>query len=121
MAVISPSLRSLLEPLVEGKADEDYVWSALSVNQARAKKLVYATWRTVVKDAKLPPEMTPHDCRLTHINWIEKLMPDVSPTTLKEHVGHAAEGVTELNYTRPIIASQQILRDNLERVAGIRK
>ncbi len=53
--------------------------------------------------------MSPHDCRLSHINWIEKLMPDVSPTTLKEHVGHAAVGVTEVNYTRPLTSAQEVL------------
>jgi integrase len=82
------------------------------------KKLVYATWRTIVKDAKLPPDMSPHDCRLTHINWIEKLIPEVSRTTLKEHVGHAADGVTETNYTRPLSTAQSGLRDALERVVG---
>jgi integrase len=82
---------------------------------------VYATWRTILKDGGLPAEMTPHDCRLTHINWIEKLMPEVSATTLKEHVGHAGEGVTQVNYTRPITSSQKILRDGIERVAGLTK
>ena len=45
-------------------------------------------------------------------------MPKVSVTTLKEHVGHAATGVTEANYTRPIMPSQKILRDELDRVFG---
>jgi len=60
--------------------------------------------------------MSPHDCRLTHINIIEKLMPMVSATTLKEHVGHAASGVTEANYTRPLTTAQAVLRDELDRV-----
>jgi hypothetical protein len=46
-------------------------------------------------------------------------MPYVSPTTLKEHIGHAASGVTEVNYTRPLTPAQMILRDELERVAGL--
>jgi hypothetical protein len=65
--------------------------------------------------------MTPRDCRLTHINWIEKLLPEVSPTTLKEHVGHAAEGVTQVNYTRPITPAQEILRAGIERLIVPRK
>ena len=42
----------------------------------------------------------------------------MSTTTLKEHVGHSATGVTEANYTRPITSAQQILRDELDRVLG---
>lgn len=117
--VMCPSLQSLLKPLLVGLADGDYLWPAMSDNKPRMKKLAYATWRTIVKDAKLPTDMSPHDCRLTHINWIEKLMPEVSSTTLKEHVGHSADGVTQVNYTRPITPSQTILRDGLEKIVGL--
>ena len=94
------------------------LWPAASENKPRMKKLFYATWRSILKDALLPKDMSPHDCRLTHINLIEKLMPAVSVTTLKEHVGHAATGVTEANYTRPLSSSQAVLRDELNRVLG---
>jgi hypothetical protein len=67
------------------------------------------------KVAGLPSEMSPHDCRLTHINISEKLMPEVSSTTLKEDVGHSAEGVTQTSYTRPIMS---ILRAELDRVCN---
>lgn len=119
VAVMSPSLKRLLLPITERMTPDQVIWSAATENKARMKKLLYATWRTIIKDAKLPPTMSPHDCRLSHINWIEKLMPDVSTTTLKEYVGHAAQGVTEVNYTRPLDASQKILRDSLERVVGV--
>ena len=92
------------------------LWPAASENKPRMKKLFYSTWRSILKDALLPQEMSPHDCRLTHINLIEKMMPSVSVTTLKEHVGHAATGVTEANYTRPISSSQTILQRELDRV-----
>jgi len=116
LAVMCPSLKNLLLALTADMSDDTMLWSAATENKARMKKLVYATWRTIVKDAGLPVGMTPHDCRLTHINWIEKLMPGVSSTTLKEHVGHAALGVTEVNYTRPITPAQKILRDGIEQV-----
>ena len=83
------------------------------------KKRFYEFWKATAALAGLPAEMSPHDCRLTHVNLIEKLMPLVSVTTLKEHVGHAATGVTEANYTRPISASQKILIVELDRVFGI--
>ncbi len=118
LAVMCPTLKAILQEAVKGKTLGQFVWPAATENKPRMKKLVYATWRTIVKDAGLPPAMTPHDGRLTHINWIEKLMPDVSPTTLKEHVGHAAEGVTQVNYTRPLSSAQKILRDNLESLVG---
>lgn len=120
-AVMCQTLKSLLAPFVAEMAPEDLLWPAATENKARMKKLVYATWRTILRDAKLPPEMTPHDCRLTHINIIEKLMPKVSVTTLKEHVGHSATGVTEANYTRPLSTAQSILRDELDRVFGAPK
>lgn len=120
-AVMCRTLAAIMAPFIAGMAPEDVVWSAATQNQPRMKKLVYATWRTIRRDAKLPDGMSPHDCRLTHINLIEKLMPLVSVTTLKEHVGHAATGVTEANYTRPISSAQEILRDELDRVLGPQK
>ena len=119
LAVMCPSLKKLLAELTDGMANDQFVWSALSDNKPRMKKLAYATWRTIIKDAGLPAEMTPHDCRLTHINFIEKLMPEVSSTTLKEHVGHAAEGVTQVNYTRPISTAQTILSGSIEGLLGL--
>lgn len=117
-AVMCPTLKALLREVAADMESDQVVWSAAYTNQPRMKNLVYATWRTILRDAKLPPDMSPHDCRLTHINWIEKLMPEVSRTTLKEHVGHASEGVTETNYTRPLSTAQAALRNALERVAG---
>ncbi len=117
-AVMCRTLKAILVPFLAKMPPERVVWSAASENKPRMKKLTYATWRTIVKAAKLPKEMNPHDCRLSHINIIEKLMTNVSVTTLKEHVGHAATGVTQANYTRPLAPAQQILRDELDRVFG---
>lgn len=116
-AVLCDTLAELLKPIMNSKADDDFLWPQASENKPRMKALVYATWRRLRKEAGLPEDMTPHDCRLTHINWIEKLMPEVSPTTLKEHVGHAAIGVTEVNYTRPLTPAQDILRNGLDSLA----
>lgn len=113
-AVMCSLLKAILADATLHLSPDDLVWPAATENKPRMKKLVYATWRTVVKDGGLPQAMSPHDCRLTHINWIEKLMPNVSKTTLQEHVGHSAKGVTEANYTRPITTSQKMLRDNLD-------
>jgi integrase len=115
-AVMCKTLQALLEPLTEGRDPDEYLWSAATENKPRMKALTYATWRRIKKEAGLPSDMSPHDCRLTHINWIEKLCPQVSATTLKEHVGHAAAGVTEINYTRPLSTSQKQLRDSLDRL-----
>jgi integrase len=114
--VMCAELAGMLRPICACKPQDAYLWPAMSENKPRMKKLVYATWRTIVKDAQLPLAMSPHDGRLSHINWIEKLCPDVSTTTMKEHVGHAAEGVTEVNYTRPISPAQDLLRESLSRL-----
>lgn len=118
MAVMCDTLKRLLEPVIEGLNDDDLIWPQASENKPRMKALVYATWRRIRKEAGLPEDMSPHDCRLTHINWIEKLCPEVSPTTLKEHVGHSADGVTEVNYTRPLTPSQDILRTKVDSLLG---
>lgn len=117
-AVMCETLRLILTPFIEEMTPESLLWPAASENKPRMKKRFYEAWKAAAKLAGLPSDMSPHDCRLTHINLIEKLMPMVSATTLKEHVGHAATGVTEANYTRPITASQQILRQELDRVFG---
>ncbi len=116
MAVMCETLKSIMAPFIAEMAPDDVLWSAVSENKPRIKKRFYEAWKAAAAKAGLPAEMSPHDCRLTHINLIEKLMPKVSPTTLKEHVGHSATGVTEASYTRPITASQQILRRELDRV-----
>lgn len=117
-AVMCQTLKAILEPFIEAMEPETLLWPALSDNKPRMKKRFYEFWKEAAKSAGLPREMSPHDCRLTHINLIEKLMPRVSQTTLKEHVGHAATGVTEANYTRPLSASQEILRHELDRIFG---
>jgi integrase len=109
-------LKEILEPFVAELEPDRYLWSAETENKPRMKKVVYNDWQSIITATSLPAEMSPHDCRLTHINLIEKLMLEVSETTLKEHVGHSGSGVTQTNYTRPITASQQILRDALNRV-----
>jgi integrase len=115
-AVMCLKLKAILWDYAKDMDPEQFLWSALSENKPRMKKLVYATWRTILKDSKLPSAMSPQDCRLTHINIIEKLMPEVSTTTFKEHVGHMAVGVTEANYTRPLSTAQKILQGSLNRV-----
>lgn len=117
-AVMCDRLKRLLEPVVSGLSDGDLVWPQATSNKPRMKALVYATWRRIRKEASLPDDMSPHDCRLTHINWIEKLCPEVSPTTLKEHVGHSADGVTEVNYTRPLGPAQEGLKAALDGLIG---
>lgn len=117
-AVMCQTLKEILAPFIAEMAPDDVLWPAVSENKPKMKKRFYAAWQEAAKAAGLPSDMSPHDCRLTHINLIEKLMPKVSVTTLKEHVGHAASGVTEANYTRPISSAQKILRDELDRILG---
>lgn len=117
LAVMCPTLKTILCELASDLAPECFVWPAEHKNKPRMKRSVYRSWKAIVGKAGLPSDMSPHDCRLTHINWIEKLLPDVSGTTLKEHVGHASGlTVTEINYTRPITPSQDLLRNGLERL-----
>jgi hypothetical protein len=85
-------LAAILEAHVEGMKPEELLWPCASENKPRMKKRFYAFWSEAAAKAGLPKDMRPHDCRLTHINIVEKHMPEVSQTTLKEHVGRAATG-----------------------------
>lgn len=111
-----PSLEAALRPVCEGLEADAYLWSAENGNKPKMKVRTYDVWESVLAKTGLPGDMSPHDGRLTHVNWIEKLLPEVSPTTLKEHVGHAGSGVTEVNYTRPLTPAQDLLRKGLERL-----
>jgi len=71
-------------------------------------------WEKAKKIAKFPPEMILHDCRLTHNNWIEKLMPTVSDSTRVAHMGHAATGVNLRYYTRELTPAMDELRKALD-------
>ena len=114
-AVMCERLKEILRHACAGKNYDSYLWSS-EAGTPKMKNRIYIAWDRIVEVCELPSDMSPHDCRLTHINWIEKLLPEVSSTTLKEHVGHAAVGVTEVNYTRPITPAQDILRKGLDRL-----
>ncbi|GEM_PF-5961459 len=113
-AVMCAALQDLLLKAAEGREPDGCLWPSASANKPMTKKRTYEAWREIVRKAGLPPDISPHDCRLTHVNWVEKLCPEVSTTTLKEHVGHAAAGVTETNSTRPLVPAQDVLRRALD-------
>lgn len=122
LVAMCPTLASLLKPVMGAT---EHVFPATSLDQPRMKKLVYATWRKIVKEADLPTGMEPRDCRLSHNSWIEKLCPKVSISTRLEHMGHSVnrsdsehKGLTVnvRNYTRFLSGAQDILRKELERV-----
>jgi integrase len=116
LAVMCPTLTSILQEAFCGLEPDAFLWPKDTANEPRLKRNVYRTWDSIVTKAGLPGDLSPQDCRLSHVNWIEKLMPEVSPTSFKEHIGHAAKGVTEHNYTRPLAPAQEILRGAIERV-----
>ena len=88
------------------------------------KKLTYATWGAIRKDARLPARLLPKGCRASHNNWIEKLMPLVSESSRLEHLGHSvrrgdgqASGIVVnlRNYTGHIPEGYDVLRAEIER------
>lgn len=126
MVVMCPSLASLLQPLMNEPGN--YLFPCATEDKPRMKTLVYATWRKIKKNGKLPAQTVTRDCRLSHNNWIEKLMPTVSMSTRLEHMGHSTsrsdglnKGITVnlRNYTRFLDEAQDILRQELERVIGL--
>lgn len=126
VVAMCPSLAELLCPLMDG--GKRHLFPAATLDQPRMKNLVYATWRKSKKNGNLPKEMVIKDCRLSHNNWIEKLMPMVSTSTRLEHMGHSTTGsdpqnkgigVNLANYTRLLNQAQEILRNELEKTLGL--
>lgn len=123
LVAMCPTLAALLKPII--RTDVAHMFAAATLDQPRMKKLVYATWRRIVREAGLPAGLEPRDCRLSHNSWIEKLCPKVSLSTRLEHMGHSVnrsnsehKGLTVnvRNYTRFLSGAQDILRKELERV-----
>lgn len=123
LVALCPTLADLLKPVV---ADSDgYLFSAESADKPKMKKVVYSTWKRILKESGLPDELELRDCRLSHNSWIEKFCPKVSLSTRLEHMGHSVnrnnsehKGLTVnvRNYTRFLSGGLDILRKELERV-----
>lgn len=123
LVALCPTLADLLKPVV---SDSDgYLFSAESADKPKMKKVVYSTWKRILKESGLPDELELRDCRLSHNSWIEKFCPKVSLSTRLEHMGHSVnrnnsehKGLTVnvRNYTRFLSGGLDILRKELERV-----
>lgn len=123
LVALCPTLADLLKPVV-GDSD-GYLFSAESADKPKMKKVVYSTWKRILKESGLPVELELRDCRLSHNSWIEKFCPKVSLSTRLEHMGHSVnrnnsehKGLTVnvRNYTRFLSGGLDILRKELERV-----
>lgn len=128
IVAMCPTLSSLLR---DGSGDSEYVFGTVSGGVAKPvmKKVWYARWQKIKKDAQLPTNMQPRDCRLSHNTWIEKFMVEkVSISTRLEHMGHSLVrgssdpkgiSVNVQNYTRHIPEGYDVLRAELERLVGL--
>ncbi|MCZ7579490.1 MAG: tyrosine-type recombinase/integrase [Fimbriimonadaceae bacterium] len=123
LVALCPTLADLLKPVV-GDSD-GYLFSAESADKPKMKKVVYSTWKRILKESELPTDLELRDCRLSHNSWIEKFCPKVSLSTRLEHMGHSVnrnysehKGLTVnvRNYTRFLSGGLDILRKELERV-----
>ena len=123
LVALCPTLADLLKPVV-GDSD-GYLFHADSADKPKMKKVVYSTWKRILKESGLPDELELRDCRLSHNSWIEKFCPKVSLSTRLEHMGHSVnrnnsehKGLTVnvRNYTRFLSGGLDILRKELERV-----
>ena len=129
LVAMCPSLAAILrEAIAALPGGGVHLFPAASEDKPRMRNLVYATWRTIRKDARLPAGMTTRMCRASHNNVIEKLMPTVSESTRLEHMGHSVrqgEGqsagivVNLRNYTGHIPEGHDVLRREIERVVGL--
>lgn len=123
LVALCPTLADLLKPVVSD--NDGYLFSAESADKPKMKKVVYSTWKRILKESGLPDELELRDCRLSHNSWIEKFCPKVSLSTRLEHMGHSVnrnnsehKGLTVnvRNYTRFLSGGLDILKKELERV-----
>ena len=112
-AVLCNTLKTVLESL---QWQGEFCLRQQTQDHFLTRKQAYGLWNTVLEEGRLPKEFDTHDMRLNHINWLEKMAPEVSGTTLQEHVGHSSGGVTQQNYTRPLTLSQESLACALDRI-----
>lgn len=125
LVAMCSTLAELLKPVATDR--DGYLFPAESGDRPKMKKVVYSTWKRVLKESGLPEDLELRDCRLSHNSWIEKLCPRVSLSTRLEHMGHSVnrsnsehKGLTVnvRNYTRFLTEGFDILREELERVVG---
>lgn len=117
--VLAPTVCNWIRAYLEATKDARSGSRLLFPNRNGKPKMVSQqrkVWYLARKLAKFPPEMVLHDCRLTHNNWIEKLLPEVPTSTRLDHMGHAAQDVNTRNYTREILPSRDQLRNSLEKL-----
>lgn len=121
LVAICPTLADLLKPVAFGH--DGYLFHAESADKPKMKKVVYSTWKRILKESGLPADLELRDCRLSHNSWIEKFCPKVSLSTRLEHMGHSVnrsnsehKGLTVnvRNYTRFLSGGLDILRKELE-------
>ena len=123
LVAMCSTLAEILKPVATDH--EGYLFRADSADKPKMKKVVYSTWKRILKESGLPEELELRDCRLSHNSWIEKLCTKVSISTRLEHMGHSVnrnnsehKGLTVnvRNYTRFLKQGFDVLREELERV-----
>lgn len=121
LVAMCPTLAELLKLVANGR--DGYLFHAESADKPKMKKVVYTTWKRLLRESELPEELELRDCRLSHNSWIEKFCPKVSLSTRLEHMGHSVnrnnsehKGLTVnvRNYTRFLSGGLDILRKELE-------
>lgn len=126
LVAMCPTLAAVLKAHVDALPDgREHLFGAEREDKPRMKDKTYDLWQAAVSAAALPGTLVPKGCRVSHNNWIEKLMPKVSMSTRLEHMGHSLAGsegapsgigVNLRNYTAHIPDAYKILRKEVERV-----
>lgn len=125
IVAMSPSLAELIAPLLTGDPKK-FLFEGTESKKWRTKKLCYATWRVVKKNAGLPDHMTPKHGRMTHNNILENLS-NVPLSIRLRHMGHSVKSeegakgviVNVTNYTGYIPEGYAVLRSEIERLLGL--
>lgn len=126
LVAMCPTLAAILRDHVGTlPSGRQHLFGASREDRPRMKDKTYNLWQAALEAAGLPQGLVPKGCRVSHNNWVEKLMPRVSPSTRLEHMGHSLKGVEGApkgltvnlrNYTAHIPEAYAILRREIERV-----
>ncbi|WP_019148451.1 tyrosine-type recombinase/integrase [Timonella senegalensis] len=91
-------------PLLEGKAADDLVFTAIRGGQIHAQRFRERQWQAAVVKSKISKGLTPHSLRHTFASWA--LMEGVPAQVVQMRLGHESLATTSKVYAHLLLSEQ---------------